>query len=260
MTKTEPQEVAPVFGIVRRKSRSELVRQELNQGMEHFRQAAAHAAQGTGATVGPKFYAARDRMQPAAGRVKDVAVSGWGSTVASLAPLAAAATENARQTGKDAKQANQNAKKAAKAKDKANTKAAKKLQKKATKAVGGKQSKGKSSKLTGLLLVGAAVGAGAAYLAKRRQGQQWEEYDPSRPIAVAEPTDPTVVEPSSTSVTESFTTTETTPVRGDATALTTPVGDDDLDIATTPVDQTSSALHNPEVARLAGGGTAPNKL
>jgi hypothetical protein len=254
MTKTEPQEVAPVFGIVRRKSRSELVRQELGQGMEHFRQAATHAAQGTGATVGPKFYAARDRVQPAAGRVKDVASSGWGSAVTALAPLAAAATENARQANKDAKQANENAKKAAKAKNKANTKAAKKLQKKATKAVGNKQSKSKSSKLTGLLLVGAAVGAGAAYLAKRRQGQQWEEYDPSRPIAVAEPTDPTVVEPTGSTFTGTFAE-ETPSVSG---ATTTPVTDDDLDIPVTPVDQTSSAMHNPQVARMAGGGTAPN--
>lgn len=259
MTKTEPQEVAPVFGIVRRKSRSELVRQELNQGMEHFRQAAAHAAQGTGATVGPKFYAAKDRMQPAAGRVKDVAVSGWGSTVASLAPLAAAATENVRQTSKDAKQANDKAKKATKAKDKANTKAAAKLQKKATKAVSRKQSKGKSSKLAGLLLVGAAVGAGAAYLAKRRQGQQWDEYDPSRPIAVAEPTDPTVVEPTGTQLTQTFAETETAPVYGDANPTATTAADD-LDIPVTPVDQTSSALHNPEVARMAGGGTNPNKI
>jgi hypothetical protein len=228
--------------------------------MEHFKLAATHAAQGTGATVGPKFYAARDRVQPAAGRVKDVASTGWGSAVSALAPLAAAATENVRQTGKDAKKANEDAKKATKAKNKANTKAAKKLEKKANKVVGRKQSKGKSSKLGGLLLVGAAVGAGAAYLAKRNKSQQWDEYDPSRPIAVAEPTDPTVVEPTGERLTETFAETETAPVYGDANPAAGTRADDDLDIPVTPVDQTSSAMHNPEVARMAGGGTNPNKI
>jgi hypothetical protein len=216
-----------VFGIVRRRSRSQLVRQELGQGVEHFKQAATHAARGTEATVGPKIVAARERVQPAAGRVKDAASSSWGSTIAVLAPLAAAATNSARQTGNQSRKAKDN-------NVKKTQKKASGLQKRTNKALGRKQTKPKATKLAGLLLAGAAVGAGAAFVLRHRQRQQWDSYDPSRPIGA-------------------------TDQAGNESALRP--GEAAFESATEPksfsekVDQTSSAQHSPTVARMAGGTT-----
>ena len=224
-----------MFGIVRRRSRSQLVRQELGQGVEHFKQAATHAARGTGAAVGPKIIAARDRVQPATVRVKDAASSGWGGTIAVLAPLAAAATDSARQAGKQGR----------KARDKNVKKMQKKssaLQKRTNMALGRKQRKPRAMKLAGLLLAGAAVGAGAAYALRRRERQRWDEYDPSRPIGATE-------------------------AAGNESALTPSdaafepgknpksFGDRGMGIGDEQTDQTSSSLHSPTAARMAGGST-----
>jgi hypothetical protein len=222
-----------VFGL-RRKSRSQLVRQELVQSAEHFKQAATHAARGTGATVGPRINAAVDRVQPTAGRVKDAATSSWGSTVAVLAPLAAAAADGARQAGKQGR----------KAKDKNVKKLQKKssiLQKRTNKALGRKQAKPRAGKLAGLLLAGAAVGAGAAYVLRRRQREQWDEYDPSRPISAA---DQVGNESALTPADAAF---ESTTPKTTAAGTTTPgLGDEKK-------DQTSSSQHSPTVARMASG-------
>lgn len=231
---------APVFGIVRRKSSSQLVRQELSQSVEHLKQAANHAARGTGATVGPKFYAARDRMQPTAGRVKDAASTRWGSAVATLAPLATAATDTVRKADKDTR--------------KAANKNQKKLQKKTAKAMSKKSAKGKKSKLTSLLVAGAAVGAAGAYALRRRNSQKWDEYDPGRPVGSSQTTttsDDIVFEPGEPTGTTAFTGGQSTPSTGigvQPEATIPPLGTD-LE------DQTSSTMHTPNVARLAGGTT-----
>src|ERR671916_576979 len=155
---------------MRQKRRSTQMKSELGQSVDHFKRAAALAAQETSATVGPKFYAARDRVQPAAVKARGAATGSWDSALAALAPLIAAATENVKQSGKETVK---ETKKAAKA-DRKNTqksarKAAKLLEKRAGKAVDRKQSKGRGGKLVGLALVGAAVGAGAAFMARRRK-------------------------------------------------------------------------------------------
>src|SRR4029453_14557485 len=112
---------ALVFATMRRKSRSTKMKNELGQSVDHFRRAATIAAEGTNATVGPKFYAARDRVQPAAVKAKGAATGSWGSALAAITPLVAAAA-NARQTGKEtAKVSRKNAK--------ANRKSARKLEK-----------------------------------------------------------------------------------------------------------------------------------
>src|SRR3954453_19967647 len=103
---------ALVLGTMRRKSRNRQMKTELGQSVDHFKRAASLAAQETGATVGPKFYAAKDRVQPAATKAKDAASSGWDSALATLTPLVAAASEQVRQTGKVSKK---QSKKAAKA-------------------------------------------------------------------------------------------------------------------------------------------------
>jgi len=266
---------------MRRKRRSTKMKNELNQSMDHFKRAAALAAEETGATVGPKFYAARDRMQPAAVKAKGAATSGWDSALATITPLVAAATETVRQTGKEtAKVSKKQAKVDKKDAQKKAKKNAKKLEKRANKAVGRKQ-RGRGSKLVGLGLIGAAVGAGAAWVVRRRQTAQWDEYDPSEPIAAApvgaddaafEPadtvttgstaaaavTDPVTSEPVATD------TIATEPVATD-TVATDPVADtvaSDTVATDTPIadvvagevgDQTSSGQHSPKVARMASG-------
>ena len=176
------------------------MRNELNQSMDHFKRAASLAAQETSATVGPKFYAAKDRVQPAATKAKDAASSSWDSALAALTPLVGAATDTARQTGKATKK---QTKKQAKAVQKAERKA----EKKAAKATG--RNKGRGSRLAGYALLGTAVGVTAAYFAKRRRDSQWEEYDPAPSTvqtgaddAAFEPVEPTVYTTSNGTVTD----------------------------------------------------------
>jgi hypothetical protein len=155
------------------------MKNELGQSVDHFKRAATLAAQETSATVGPKFNAAVDRVQPAAAKAKDAASSGWDSALATLTPLVTAATDNVRQAGKMSKR---QARKAAKE----NQKNARKLQKRANAAMGRKQKKRRGSKMMGLALIGTAVGVGAAYAAKRRKADQWDEYEPATPIGSAQ--------------------------------------------------------------------------
>nr|WP_296069084.1 hypothetical protein [uncultured Actinoplanes sp.] len=178
-----------MFATMRRKSRSRQMKDELGQSVDHFVRAATLAAQETSATVGPKFTAAKDRVQPAAVKAKGAASSGWDSALATITPLVTAATDQVRQTGKvSRKQAKKNAKENQKQVRKAakeNTKSARKLEKRANKALNRK--KGGKSKLFGYALLGTAVGIGAAYAAKRRQAAQWEEYEPAAPLSTSIP-------------------------------------------------------------------------
>ncbi|MFB9360239.1 hypothetical protein [Actinoplanes nipponensis] len=231
---------------MRRKNRSAKMKSELGQSVDHFKRAASIAAQETSATVGPKFYAARDRVQPTASKAKDAASTSWESALATLTPLVAAATEKAQQVSRTTAKAS---KKEAKASRKDAKKNAKKLEKRANKTLGRKQ-KGKSSKLGTLLVAGAAVGAAGAYVVRKRRQQQWDEYDPNptsptRSTASTQATFP----PADISGPSGFVTPvdETTPAVG--AVGSDPAVEVDVDTA----DQTSSAQHSPKVARLAGG-------
>ncbi|KAB1905588.1 hypothetical protein [Micromonospora sp. AMSO31t] len=172
MTKEQLPGGGTVFGIGRRKTRGQLAKAELNQGIGHLRQAAAHAARGAGATVGPRVQAARGAVAPTAIVVRDRASSGVASTVAAVAPLLmamrSAQAEAAGKTlaGRKAAAAKQAAmSKKVKAK---NMKAAKKKQ---------KRSRGMT---TGLLVAGTVAGlAGAMAMRRRREQQEWAEYDPT---------------------------------------------------------------------------------
>lgn len=236
-----------MFGNVRQKSHSQLARHELGQSAEHFKQAATHAARGTGAAVGPKINSARDRVQPTAGRVKDAASSGWGSTLAALAPLAAAATEGARQAGKKAGQARNKA-------DKAGNKNAKKLQKRTNKALGRGRQGSKASSLAGLLIAGVAVGAGAAFVLRRRKRQHWDEYDPSRPIGATDQAGDETSLAGALKPSDAAFEPTTSPAYGEE-----PLGESygDRGIGAERTDQTSSAQHSPTVARMTGGTGGP---
>jgi hypothetical protein len=242
------------------------MRNELGQSADHFKRAATIAAKETGATVGTKFYTARDRVQPAAVKARGAASSGWDSALATITPLVAAATETMRQAGKESAEVSRK-------QAKANRKDAKRLQKRANKAMSRKRSGRRGSKLIGLALLGATVGAGAAFAMRRRQAAQWDEYDPSEPIAPApvgaddaafEPADTvTTVSDTTPAVTTEPVTTEpatTEPATSDSatsdSATSEPATSDSVigDVVTGDIgDQTSSPQHSPKVARMASG-------
>jgi hypothetical protein len=220
-----------VFATMRRKRRSAMMKQELGQSVDHFKRAATLAAQETSATVGPKLNAARDRVQPAAVKAKGAASTSWESAVATLMPLITAASDNARLTGKKTA-------KVSKKQAKANKKNARKLEKRADKALGRKPAGRRTGRLFGLALAGTAVGAGAAYMMRRRRAAQWDEYDPSRPISSAQPVggaDDAAFEPAEPASNDSGPT-----------------------VTSDTADQTSSAQHSPNVARMASGNKDKN--
>jgi hypothetical protein len=267
-----------VFTTMRRKRHSATMRDELGQGVEHFKRAATLAAQETSATVGPKLTAARGRVQPATTRARDAASSSWETAVATLVPLITAAGENVRLTGKKSAQVS-------KKEAKANKKNAKKLEKRASKALG--RSRRGSGRFLGLAVAGAALGAGAAYAMRKRRAAQWEEYDGSQPLASTPPVssagdgafEPTGSATTSTSsesstpegMTASTTTgtstagtsaapsdttgstTTGTSTAGTSAAPSDTTGSDSPLVATDTTDQTASAQHSPTVARMASG-------
>ncbi|MBM0232824.1 hypothetical protein JNW91_13720 [Micromonospora sp. STR1_7] len=162
MTKEQLPGGRTVFGFGRRKSQGQLAKAELNQSISHLMQAANHAAKGAGATVGPRVQVARGYVGPAATKVRDRASTGWGTTLTTLAPLATAARDGAAQAGPLTR----------KAKSKTMRITGKK-----------KQPRRRGSMMTGLLAAGAIAGlAGAVALRRRREQQEWAEYDPTRTL------------------------------------------------------------------------------
>jgi hypothetical protein len=231
-----------VFATMRRKNRSAKMKSELGQSVDHFKRAASIAAQETSATVGPKFYAARDRVQPTAVKAKDAASSSWDSALATLTAATGKAQQvshsTAKSSRKDVKAGRKNAKKNAK-----------KLEKRANKTLGRKQKSRTGAKLGGLLLAGAAVGAVSAFVLRKRRQEQWDEYDPTTPVTPATRStgaDDAAFEPADLSGPSGF----VTPVDE-----ATPTVDVNVDTA----DQTSSAQHTPKVARMASGNAQNNK-
>ncbi len=162
-----------MFGIGRRKTQGQLAKAELNQGFGHLKQAATYAARGAGATVGPRVRAARGAIAPTAVVVRDRASSGYASTMSALAPLALALRNaEAEATGKAL-----TGRKAAAAKRAA---VSRKVKAKNMKAARRKKS-GRGGLMTGLLAAGAVAGlAGAMAMRRRREQQEWAEYDPTR--------------------------------------------------------------------------------
>jgi hypothetical protein len=142
-----------VFGRRQAKTHSQLMRDELSEGFGHLWQAAAHAADGVGATVGPKWDSAKGHLPHRAGTIRDVAAQGLDSTMAAFAPLMEAARTSAMNA----------------------TRKAQKAGKKARKRESGKARR-RTAILVGLL-TGAAAGAAGAIIARRRNRAKWEEYE-----------------------------------------------------------------------------------
>lgn len=148
-----------MFGIRRRRTQGQLARTELNRSVGHLMQAATYASRGVGQTVGPRVRSARGAVAPTAVVVRDRAARGWGSTVATLAPLAVAARGGAAQAGTVAKKAKAKNLRAARPKKKARR---------------------RGGMMTGLLAAGAVAGvAGAMAMRRRRDQQDWAEHQPA---------------------------------------------------------------------------------
>jgi hypothetical protein len=154
-----------VFGRRHAKNRRELVRAEFSQSLDHFRQAAAHAAGGVGASVGPSVGSAKSKVSnarglvgPTAGKAKDAAGHGWESTIAAFVPLAEAAKEGAAKAAKLPPYK----KDAPKTKVKAETSSDSNV----------------SGAMFTLLAAGAAIGATGALVARRRNRTRWADYEP----------------------------------------------------------------------------------
>ncbi|MBM7077453.1 hypothetical protein [Micromonospora humida] len=177
MTKEQLPGGGTVFGIGRRKTQGQLAKVELHQGIGHLRQAATHAAKGAGATVGPRVQSARSAVAPTAVAVRDRASSGLATTAAALAPVALAVRHaQAEAAGKALA-----GKKAAAAKQ---ARVSKKIKAKSPKARKKKQTS--RGMMAGLLVAGTVAGvAGAMALRRRREQQEWAEYDPTRSIGTA---------------------------------------------------------------------------
>ncbi|WFE32774.1 hypothetical protein [Micromonospora sp. WMMD975] len=159
-----------VFRIGRRKTQGQLAKAELNQGIDHLRQAASYAAKGAGATVGPRVQAARVAVAPTAVMVRDRASSGVASSAAALAPVLVAV----RQARTEAAGKALSGRKAAAAKQAAMTKKAKNMK------PGKKKQRRSRGMTTGLLIAGAVAGLAAAMaMRRRREQQEWAEYDPT---------------------------------------------------------------------------------
>jgi hypothetical protein len=149
----QTKEVGYVFGRRQVKTHSQLMRDELSEGFGHLWQAAAHAAGGVGATVGPKWDSAKGHLPPRAGKMRDAAARGLGSTVVAFAPLMEAARVGATTA----------------------TRQAQKAAKKAAKRESG--TRRRRTILVGLLAAGAAAGTAGAIVARRRNRAKWEEYE-----------------------------------------------------------------------------------
>ncbi|HEU5108783.1 MAG TPA: hypothetical protein VFT95_09520 [Micromonosporaceae bacterium] len=155
-----------VIGLRRRpaKAHARLLREELSESLEHFMQAANHAAGGVNAAVSPRMHAARERVGPATDKARSAAAARLGATAAALAPIATAAKNGGRR------------------------------------AVGKKPIKRtrRWPRIATLLAAGAAVGAAGAFVLRHRRRQQWEEYDPSQPVETTADLRATYREPETT--------------------------------------------------------------
>lgn len=166
-----------MYGLRRRhiKSRAELLRDEVGAGFDHLLRAGRYAAEGVGASVGPRIEAARGQLGPAAGRVatqaagraRDAASYSWGATTGALAPLTSA-VNGRRAGGWAARRADRVARRV-----RSTTPIAMRRKR------GRQMARKRGFMLAGLLAAGLALGAAGALVARRRQ-QRWDEYEPGR--------------------------------------------------------------------------------
>jgi hypothetical protein len=127
------------------------MREELSEGFGHLWQAAAHAASGVGATVGPKWESTKGTVPLRMGKARK---AGMEATMSAFMPLMEAARTGAAGATKMAAQ---------KAGLKGGRKAARRRR--------------RTGMLVGLTAAGAALGTVGALLARRRNRDKWHEYE-----------------------------------------------------------------------------------
>lgn len=152
-----------MLGRSKANTHAELMRSELNDSLDHLMQAATHGAAAVGATTGPRWESTKSAVAPRVDQARSLANSGWGTTKAAVSPLVEAALSGAAEANKQAQK---------KAK-----KTTKKMQRKVDDKLHKKDTSNRKTMMVGLVVVGVAAGAGAAYVARRRSRAKWDEYD-----------------------------------------------------------------------------------
>jgi len=177
-----------VFGRGQETTRQDLARAEFVESMDHFRQAATHAAGGLGASVGPKvglgMNMARDRLGSARGyvgtarayvvpgttKISRAASRGWDSTIALVMPLADAARSGSIRAAMLPEGVKSQAMRVQIVKPMVIKK----------KTVTTESSTGHTATaMVSIVAAGAALGATGALVARRRNRSKWAEYEPA---------------------------------------------------------------------------------
>lgn len=188
-----------MFGRGQQTTRQDLARAEFVESMDHFRQAATHAAGGLGASVGPKvglgMDMARDRMGSARGyigtarayvvpgtaKITRAASRGWDTTIALVMPLADAARVGSIRAGALPEGMKSQAKRVQIVKPVV-IKAPTVIKKPAAvkKPAAADSSNGHmATAMVSIVAAGAALGATGALVARRRNRSKWSEYEPA---------------------------------------------------------------------------------
>lgn len=193
-----------VFGRGQSTTRQDLARAEFVESMDHFRQAATHAAGGLGATVGPKvgtgMNMARDKMGSARGyvgsargyvgpgtaRVTQAASRGWDTTIALVMPLADAArtgSVRAAMLPEGAARLSPAVKsqilKAQALRTQALRTHAHRTPAMKKQAAADSSNGHMATAMVSIVAAGAALGATGALVARRRNRSKWAEYEPA---------------------------------------------------------------------------------
>ena len=177
-----------VFGRGQETTRQDLARAEFVESMDHFRQAATHAAGGLGASVGPKvglgMDMARDRVGSARGyvgtarayvvpgtaKISRAASRGWDSTIALVMPLADAARSGSIRAAMLPEGVKSQAMRVQIMKPVVIKKPA---------AAADSSSGRMATAMVSIVAAGAALGATGALVARRRNRSKWAEYEPA---------------------------------------------------------------------------------
>jgi len=183
-----------VFGRGQETTRQDLARAEFVESMDHFRQAATHAAGGVGASVGPKvglgMDMARDRMGSARGyvgtarayvvpgtaKITRAASRGWDSTIALVMPLADAARAGSIRAATLPEGVKSQATRVQILKPVAIKKP---VVIKKTGVAAGPPNGHMATAMVSIVAAGAALGATGALVARRRNRSKWAEYEPA---------------------------------------------------------------------------------
>ena len=189
-----------VFGRGQETTRQDLARAEFVESIDHFRQAATHAAGGVGASVGPKvglgMGMARDRVGSALGyvgtarayvvpgtaKITRAASRGWDSTIAFVMPLADAARAGSIRAAMLPEGVKSQATRVQILKPVVMKKPMvikKPVVIRKTEVAAGPPNGHMATAMVSIVAAGAALGATGALVARRRNRSKWADYQPA---------------------------------------------------------------------------------